>query len=304
MNENDQDGEECIVPPPLTIEAISHLVLSQAPHEARDITEYVEGQCRGEEEVVHTELIKTEFVSMSRYDVWDVHTDKGRWWVITSPTNLYSQSSFPSLDYTLSFHIGLMARVAARNRPQLGQEEADMTVVFRKMEQISDTLEEAEEVEDYQTVGLQCREVLVALSRAISATTVIENGERPKAADFKHWAEAAADTLAPGSSASVTRGFLKDLARRGWDLVSWLTHSGNATHYDAIVALMATNACVDGFAMVLKKHRSGSPDRCPNCSSNKITSLYRPEFETNTGYIRFCPKCEWTDIPDREASVG
>ena len=170
-----------------------------------------------------------------------------------------------------------------------------MAVVFRKMEQISDTLEKAEEIEDYQSIGLQCREVLIALSRAISTTASSIETERPKVADFKNWAEAAANTLASGSSGSFTRGFLKDLARRGWDLVNWLTHSSNATYYDAIVALMATNACVDGFSMILKKHRSGLPERCPNCSSNKVEPLYRPEFETESGYIRYCPKCDWTD---------
>jgi hypothetical protein len=38
--------------------------------------------------------------------------------VVTSPTNLYSQALMPSLDYTLSFHIGLMARVAAQRGPE------------------------------------------------------------------------------------------------------------------------------------------------------------------------------------------
>lgn len=298
MDEQSGNSEECITPPPLTIEAISHLVLSQSPHQARDIADYVEGQSRGEESVIHAELVKTEFLLTTRHDVWDVHTDKNRWWVITSPTNLYSQASFPSLYYTLSFHIGLMTRVAARERPLLDQDEADLTTVLRKLEQVTETLEQAEEVEDYQGVGLQCREVLVALSRAISVTVAIE-GEKPKGADFKNWAEAAADVLAAGSSASVTRGFLKDLARRGWDLVSWLTHAGSATYYDATVALMATNACVDAYAMMLKKQRSGIPERCPNCSSNKVTPLYRPEFETDTGYIRYCSTCDWTDAPER-----
>jgi hypothetical protein len=33
-----------------------------------------------------------------------------------SPTKLYSQHYFPSLDFTLSFHIGVMARVIALQR--------------------------------------------------------------------------------------------------------------------------------------------------------------------------------------------
>jgi len=296
-DDSEKDGSErdCIVPPAMTIEAISEYVLSQSAHEARDITEYVEGQAH-DENVVHCELVKTEFVAAGRYDVWDVHTDKNRWWVLTNPTNLYSQEHFPSLDYTLSFHIGLMMRVGARKGKELDQETADMTAVFRKMEQISETLEEADEVEDFQSVGLQCREVLVALSRSLAAVATPPDGSTLKAADFKNWAEAAANTLAAGGSAGESRAFLKSVSRSAWDLVSWLTHAGKATNYDAITALLATNTCVDAFAMMLRKHRSGAPERCPKCRSYKVTQLYRPEYETDSGYIQFCPRCNWADV--------
>jgi hypothetical protein len=50
------------------------------------------------------------------YDCWDVHTNKDRYWVITCPTNLYPQKYFPSLDFTLSFHIGVSARIVAMQR--------------------------------------------------------------------------------------------------------------------------------------------------------------------------------------------
>src|SRR5215467_9949802 len=61
------------------------------------IREYVEWQAR-DERVEHAEQVKTERLLGRIYDCWDVHTNKGRWWVITSPTNLYSQQHFPSLD--------------------------------------------------------------------------------------------------------------------------------------------------------------------------------------------------------------
>src|SRR3546814_8543576 len=67
-----------------------------------------------EEFVQHAEKIKTERVMGTDYSVWDVHTNLNRWWVITNPPNLYSPVLMPSLDSTLSFHIGLMARVQAR----------------------------------------------------------------------------------------------------------------------------------------------------------------------------------------------
>jgi len=72
-------------------------------------------ECDGEK-VVHLERVASESVLGTKYDVWDVHTDKGRWWVITEPTNLYSQTDFPSMDNVLTFHIGLMSRASASTR--------------------------------------------------------------------------------------------------------------------------------------------------------------------------------------------
>lgn len=289
---DDDDGDNCTIPPVRSIEAQAKYVMPQPEHKARDISEYVEIEA-SDEKVVHCELVRTEFVSGTRYDVWDVHTDKNRWWVITNATNLYRQAEFQSLDYTLSFHIGLMARVAARNRIETDQETAEMLAVFRKVEQILGAADRADEVEDFQSIGLQCREALVALSRVL-ASVVAE--VRPdctfKAADFKNWSEAGAEVLCPGSSAKESRAFLKAISSRAWDLVSWLTHATNATHQDMIMAMMATQTGVDALAMMLKKHRSGAPDRCPNCASYQVTALYRPESETDSGYIRFCPKCE------------
>ena len=31
-----------------------------------------------------------------QHDVWDIRTDKARWWVVTGMTNLYSQDDFTS----------------------------------------------------------------------------------------------------------------------------------------------------------------------------------------------------------------
>ena len=82
--------------------------------EARAVREYVEIQA-ADESVIHLERVASERVFGTKHDVWDVHTDKGRWWVLTDPTNLYSQRDFPSLDYILSFHVGLIARLASKD---------------------------------------------------------------------------------------------------------------------------------------------------------------------------------------------
>lgn len=101
-----KDDRGCEVPPPLPKDDLHKLLFAHSPEAAREIQDYVEWQCRGEEKVLHVEKVASERVLGREHAVWDVHTDKERWWVVTNPTNLYSQTLMPSLDYTLSFHIG------------------------------------------------------------------------------------------------------------------------------------------------------------------------------------------------------
>jgi hypothetical protein len=105
---------ECTIPPPPVKHILSSYTMSN-PISKRAISDYVETQAR-DEKVQYAERIMSEHVVGNDYDCWDVHTDKDRYWVITNPTNLYSQYYFPSLDYTLSFHIGVMLRAAALQR--------------------------------------------------------------------------------------------------------------------------------------------------------------------------------------------
>lgn len=118
------DGD-CVVPPALPKGELHKLLFRHSEHEAQKIKEYVEWQAHGAEKVLHVEKVASERVFGREYDVWDVHTDKERWWVVTSPTNLYSQTLMPSLDYVLSFHIGLMARVAAHREPEGSEAEQE-----------------------------------------------------------------------------------------------------------------------------------------------------------------------------------
>ena len=80
----------------------------------------LEIETRGEA-VQHVELVKRETVAGDVYDVWDVVTDKDRFWVLSNLTNLYSQKFFPSLDFTISFHVGLMLRMRSGGRSDLGR---------------------------------------------------------------------------------------------------------------------------------------------------------------------------------------
>lgn len=92
-----------------------------------------------------------------RRDLYDVHCAQSRWWVITDPTNLYSQDDFPQLEQALIFHIGLGAVMAERSRLALENPEAEEQVApsWRRFQQAVDTMNDAEESEDFQAGGRQ-----------------------------------------------------------------------------------------------------------------------------------------------------
>ena len=119
------------------------------------------GQCRGDETVQYVELIKTLYVAGRRYDAWDVHTNRQRWWVLTNLTNLYSQAHFPSLDYTLSFHIGLMLRLQSPD--DRGREPDPFDEVYRRRDEVADLIVEAIEAEEFQAAAMRLRECLITL---------------------------------------------------------------------------------------------------------------------------------------------
>jgi hypothetical protein len=60
--------------------------------------------------------VYSERVHAERHDIWDVHTKRSRWWMITNPTNLYSQKQFPNMDLALTFHVGWCLRVPNNER--------------------------------------------------------------------------------------------------------------------------------------------------------------------------------------------
>jgi hypothetical protein len=81
-------------------------VLSATQREIEHVTEYMKSQAQ-DLTVQFVQKVYAENVLHIRHDVWDVHTDGDRWWVITEPMNLYSQDQFPNMDLALTFHVGL-----------------------------------------------------------------------------------------------------------------------------------------------------------------------------------------------------
>ncbi len=282
--------------PPLDRTLSNKYVLNRPEHEKNVIIEYFESQSSEDgEKVAYLEKVATERLFDRDLDAWDVHTDRGRWWVITSPTNLYSQELFPSLDYTISFHIGLTTRIMAQRQGTATDEQQDrLAVAWRRWTQAAEALDRADEVEEFQAVGMRCRVCLLAMAHAIANSTMVPEGqEPPKRDDFKHWSGLIAQTIAHGSSAEKIRAYLKAVAESTWDLVSRLTHASNVARFDGHMAVDATQNVLAAFGAAWVRYEHGTPDRCPHCSSYRLISAYRPDLDIDPPYITLCESCGW-----------
>ena len=228
-------------------DALGRYTLGHDVHDEAQIADYVNIECSGDETVQHVELIKTEFVSGQRFDAWDVQTDKQRWWVLTNLTNLYPQAQFPSLDYTLSFHIGLMHRL--QSRQERGDREPDpFDEVYRRRDEVADLIVEAIEAEEFQSAAMRLRECLITLIGAVRRRIDLPAGrEFPKDADVPGWNEVLINHLCPGEPNKVLRQYLKTTADRTWQLVNWLTHDRDANKTEAIIAHEAVSIQIGHF---------------------------------------------------------
>src|ERR1035441_1003375 len=159
-------------------------MLPATQEEIEHVTEYMRSQAP-DLIVEFGQKVYSENVLHVRHDVWDVHTNADRWWIITEPMNLYSQEQFPNMDLALTFHIGLCLRIPRNERQKLSELPVEpFAESYRYVQEDADALAQASEVADYQSVGVRCREALLAFVKA--AQTVIPwtaKEEPPKKAD-------------------------------------------------------------------------------------------------------------------------
>lgn len=232
----------------------------------------------------------------------DAHTNEGRWWVITNPTNLYSQQHIKSMDVALSFHIGLMMRVIAlTNTSSVGARHGWAPDVLRRLDLAASELERAVEVEDYQAIGMRLREALLSLASALSELDGLQSptDDLPKAAEFKAWAHLAAGNLCAGSESDHFRTYLRTTSDKTWGYVNWLTHARHASEVDARFALSATSQIVEAFILSVERWRLGRPRRCNVCGSYRL----RIDFDDGQ-WNTVCSVCGDTMPTDSPPSAG
>jgi hypothetical protein len=295
-----QDDDCVIHDHPVPPEEMYRYTFERDPHAERDIANYVEGQAR-DEAVQHVEKVKVEYVMGAPYEIWDVVTNKNRWWVITNGTNLYSQKHFPSLDYTLSFHVGLMMRMRSRPQGPDASNPHPFDEVARRHDQADMLFERAIEPEDHQSVGMQLRECLLVLSSVMQRLVRPPVGvEEPQAGNFIAWSELQFNALCPGEQNKTLRQYLKSQCDRTWQLVNWLTHSRSANKIVSQIALNATSSVIACFMLLeRRKTNDGATTQCPVCSSRKTRSHFDVEIGDSGAYYETCATCGWSSHPEQ-----
>jgi hypothetical protein len=248
---------ECVIPAAIPAEALAGFVLDKGGNEADQIRSYMQWQAPGET-VRHLEKVSSESIFGQPMDAWDVRTNKNRWWVITNPTNLYSQRLFPSLDYTMSFHVGVTTRMAQAEMTDEQEEAHDqINQLMNRLAGARGTLFNARKAEDFQSVGMKCRECLLLLVKTFARAQMVPKGqETPQRGNFIGWCELIINHFAPGASNHPLRSFLKGISKETWQLVNWLTHAQNAGRFHGNLATESTENVLLGFIMASANHKA------------------------------------------------
>jgi hypothetical protein len=251
--------------------------------------------------VEFAQKIYSENVLDHRHDVWDVHTNVDRWWVITNPTNLYSQAQFPNMDLAVTFHVGLCLRMPRSEKTKLAEIPIEpFAQCYRYLSEASDALRQAQEVADYQAIGVRCREALLAFVEA--AQTVIpwvSEKDRPKRADFRAWVDHICSVSLAGPSQKDRRQLFKTLLDSAWGFSNWLTHTKSSKWHDAEAASSTTENAVALCISAVIQHIRGVPDACPACGSHRLSPerAFDPARPDDEWERPTCMRCDWTGEP-------
>jgi hypothetical protein len=127
---------------------------------------------------------------------------------------------------------------------------------------MSDALAQAQEVADYQTIGVRSREALLAFISA--AQTVIpwtSAEEPPKKADLKAWGDHICNVALPGASHEQRRHLYKTLLESAWKFTNWLTHAKFSHWHDAEAAIEITQNAIGLCISAVIRFIRGVPDQ-------------------------------------------
>jgi len=184
------------------------------------------------------------------FDLWAWY---GRWSSGDLPRYQNRRDFVRELYQPLIDKLHMLARDIATITPP---EPTGWEAVDRQMDKIFDTLEAAQHEEDFQTIGLLCREVMISLAQEVfdptKHTTV--DGKEPSKTDTYRMIEAYIGTELQGNTFETMRSFAKAALK----LANELQHKRTAGYRDAVLSAEATRAIVTVIAILSgKRGRSG-----------------------------------------------
>lgn len=164
--------------------------------------------------------------------------------------------------------------------------------LFRKLKNIATLIDSAREIEDFQAIGVQCREILIELGNSIYFPEMAGEDEQPKASDFKKKAELFIKHFLTGSDNSDYRNIIKKMTEGTWDYACKITHSKSATFYEVSTCVSLIISLVSLYENVRQKSLDPMAQfQCPNCKSKKF-SVMEQECDETDAIEKLILKCE------------
>lgn len=129
--------------------------------------------------------------------------------------------------------------------------QTDWDRVERSINQAITQLEEASTEEQFQSIGLLCRETLISLAQTVydSELHTTIDGISPSSTDAKRMLEAYLQHKLQGSSQEAARKF----AKAALELANDLQHRRTATFRDTSLCIEATNTVIKVVALISGK---------------------------------------------------
>lgn len=234
-------------------------------------------------------------------NVWNVKTTTDAFWVVegeNAPMNLYTQNGhYFSADEAYSFHMGITQRLTKRHHDnfkhiidELPLDISSIKSINRKLNLASEKLSIDLEPEEFQSIGLICREALVDLSKELyerNEEMIKEKGF--KASDFKNISSEFINLYIPGSGNADLRNYSRKIIEIAWSYCSAIVHSPNKTFPDVKIALLFTSMAVSLIENLFLKY-IGFDDElvCEKCGSKKVNII---EIHENK-FIAICESCK------------
>ena len=170
------------------------------------------------------------------------------------------------------------------------------TETLRRLQQAREAYHSSAEAEDYQAIGMRCREALLTLVRQCADIGHVAEDNRPKVGDFLAWIELVANESLPGARVERLRAYVKAAARGTWELVQWLTHGRSATRFDAEIGLDATiNVCLTVIRSISRFLSRTCNYGCSACGSYQLGARKRGNDPEAWKYELYCLVCGWGD---------